>query len=107
MNHHDHRSVGFAVLDACAPAAASPLYHPEVGPPHQVGTIYLSGTLDPDTGRTSPPPSTARWSRCTCHRSQVGDDVDLVDHVVRRRAASAGADAGLASAEAFRVLHFR
>lgn len=28
-NHRDHRVVGFAALDAAAPAAASPLYYPE------------------------------------------------------------------------------
>ena len=39
-----------------------------------------------------------------CHRSQVGDDLELVGEVVRRRASSAGAEAGLAHAEAFRVL---
>ena len=35
-------------VDAVAPAAASPLYFPEAGPPHQVGTLLLSGTFEPD-----------------------------------------------------------
>jgi len=107
VNHHDHRSVGFAVLDACAPAAASPLYFPDAGPPHQVSAIYLSGTLHPDGWEDISTTVDRKVEALTCHRSQVGEDVDLVDEVVRRRAASAGADAGLACAEAFRILHFR
>ncbi len=49
INHIDHREVGSAVLDACAPASASPLYFPDAGPAHSVDTVYLSGTLEPDT----------------------------------------------------------
>jgi LmbE family N-acetylglucosaminyl deacetylase len=107
VNHHDHRGVGFAVLDACAPAAASPLYFPEFGPPHQVGTIYLSGTLEPDTWEDIATTVDRKVEALCCHRTQVGDEADLVGEVVRRRATSAGADAGLAFAEAFRVLRFR
>ena len=105
INHHDHRGAGFAVLDACAPAAASPLYFPEAGPAHRVATIYLSGTLEPDTWEDIASSLDRKVEALRCHRSQVGDDLDLVGEVVRRRAASAGADAGLAYAEAFRVLH--
>jgi LmbE family N-acetylglucosaminyl deacetylase len=107
INHHDHRGVGFAVLDACAPAAASPLYFPDAGPAHQVGTIYLSGTLEPDTWEDISATVDRKVEALRCHRSQVGDDLELVGEVVRRRAASAGGDAGLAHAESFRVLRFR
>ncbi|MEO6120743.1 MAG: PIG-L family deacetylase, partial [Acidimicrobiales bacterium] len=48
FNHRDHRSVGWATLDAVAPAASSPHYFPDAGPAHQVEAVYLSGTLDPD-----------------------------------------------------------
>ena len=104
VNHHDHRELGFALLDACSPAAASPLYFPDAGPPHHVPTIYLSGTLEPDTFVDIATTVERKVEALRCHRSQVGDDLDLVGEVVRRRAASAGADAGLAHAEAFRVL---
>ena len=107
VNHHDHRGVGFAVLDACAPAAASPLYFPDAGPAHQVATVYLSGTLEPDTWEDITGTVDRKVEALRCHRSQVGDDLELVGEVVRRRAASAGADAGLAHAESFRVLHLR
>ena len=48
VNHADHRAVGWATLDAVAPAAALPLYFPDLGPPHQVATVLLTGTLEPD-----------------------------------------------------------
>jgi len=104
VNHHDHREVGFALLDACSPAAGSPLYFPEAGPAHHVATIYLSGTLEPDTFVDITTTVDRKVEALCCHRSQVGDDLELVGEVVRRRAASAGSDAGLAHAEAFRVL---
>jgi LmbE family N-acetylglucosaminyl deacetylase len=109
VNHHDHRGVGFAVLDACSPAASSPLYFPDLGAAHQVATVYLSGTLHPDTWVDIGSTLERKVDALRCHRSQVGDDLDLVGEVVRRRAASAGAEAswatsGEAYAEAFRVL---
>lgn len=104
VNHHDHRGVGFAVLDACAPAASSPLYFPGTGEPHRVPTIYLSGTLQPDTWEDIGSTLDRKIEALRCHRTQVGDDLELVGEVVRRRAVSAGAEAGLAHAEAFRVL---
>ena len=104
VNHHDHRGVGFAVLDACAPMAASPRYFPEAGPPHQVRSVYLSGTLEPDVWEDISTTVGRKVDALRCHRSQLGDDLDLVGEVVRRRATSAGAQAGLDYAEAFRVL---
>src|SRR5271166_3861679 len=46
-NHRDHRVVGWAALDAAAPAAASPLYFRDQGPAHQVEVAYLTGSLEP------------------------------------------------------------
>lgn len=104
VNHHDHREMGFALLDACAPAAASPLYFPEAGPAHHVGAVYLSGTLEPDTWVEITDVLEVKVAALLCHRSQVGDDADLAAEVVRRRAASAGSQGGVAFAETFRVL---
>jgi LmbE family N-acetylglucosaminyl deacetylase len=106
VNHHDHREVGFGVLDACAPAAHSPLYFPDAGPPHHVASIYLTGTLSPDTWIDIEDTLDRKVEALWCHRTQVGDDPELVAEVVRRRAGSAGEDAGLRAAEAFRVLRF-
>jgi len=104
VNHHDHREMGFALLDSCAPASASPLYFPEAGPAHQVASIYLSGTLEPDTWVEITETLEVKVAALLCHRSQLGADLDLAADVVRRRAASAGASGGVAYAEAYRVL---
>jgi LmbE family N-acetylglucosaminyl deacetylase len=105
VNHRDHRQLGWAVLDAVAPAAASPLYFPEEGPPHQVGEVFLSGTLEPDVWV-----DVGRWldqkvAALRCHRSQLGgSDDDWLEDFVRQRATDAGHKAGVAHAEAFRRL---
>lgn len=104
VNHRDHREVGWAVLDACAPAAASPLYFPAAGPPHQVARLYLSGTLEPDVWVDVSDHLDAKIEALRCHRTQLGDGVALVDDVLRRRAAEAGRQAGVAYAEGYRRL---
>ena len=72
VNHRDHRICGFAVLDTVAPAASSPLYFPEQGPPHQVERVYLSGTLHPDTAVDIGLVLERKSRALSCHRSQVG-----------------------------------
>lgn len=106
VNHHDHREVGWAVLDACAPAASSPLYFPDQGPPHQVAEVWLSGTLEPDTWVDVEPVLGSKAQALACHQTQLGGDADLalVEAVVRQRAEEAGREVELASAEAFRRL---
>jgi LmbE family N-acetylglucosaminyl deacetylase len=103
VNHHDHREIGFALLDACAPAAASPLYFPEAGPAHAVPRIFLSGTLEPDTWVDVDDTLEIKVAALLCHRSQLGDEAELAADVVRHRAAAAGRTAGLRHAEAFRT----
>jgi LmbE family N-acetylglucosaminyl deacetylase len=104
VNHRDHRELGFALLDAVSPAAASPAYFPEAGPAHRVRAVYLSGTLEPDTWVDIDATVEVKVRALQCHGSQLGGDTDLAAEVVRRRAASAGRTAGLRHAEAFRVL---
>lgn len=106
VNHHDHREMGFALLDACAPAASSPLYFADQGSAHQVGAMYLSGTLEPDTWVEITDTLEVKVAALLCHESQLGADADLAADVVRRRAASAGSQGGVAYAESYRVLRF-
>jgi LmbE family N-acetylglucosaminyl deacetylase len=106
VNHVDHRQVGAAVLDACAPASASPLYFPDAGPAHRVDTIYLSGTLEPDTHIDIGDVIDRKVEALLCHRTQIGDPSQVAE-VIRRRAAAAGAAAGLGAAESYRVLQPR
>jgi len=104
VNHRDHREVGWAVLDAVAPAAASPLYFPDQGPPHQVRSLLLSGTLEPDAWVDVGASIDRKVAAVACHGSRVGDDPGLVDELLRARTAEAGARAGVAHAEAYRRL---
>lgn len=102
VNHHDHRALGWAVLDAVAPMAAHPLYFPDAGPAHQVGLLLLAGTLDPDTWVDIEGHLDAKVAAVRCHASQLGDGADLVPEVVAARATDAGRAAGVRYAEGFR-----
>ena len=103
VNHADHRAVGAALLDACAPAAASPLYFPDCGPAHQVGRVFLTGTLEPDEAVDITDTLERKVAAVLCHRSQVADP-DEVAGVIAQRARAIGARHGMGAAEEFRVL---
>ena len=104
VNHHDHRSVGFATLDAVAPAASSPLYHPEAGPAHVVSQLYLSGTLEPDTWVDVGDHLDTKIAALRCHESQIAGRAPVIEEAVRRRAEDSGRQAGVGYAEGFRRL---
>lgn len=103
VNHTDHRAVGAAMLDACAPAAASPLYFPDCGPAHQVPLVYLTGTLEPDMAVDISTTLDRKVGAVLCHRSQVADPEEVAA-VIEQRARAAGARHGVGAAEEFRVL---
>ena len=102
VNHRDHRAVGWAVLDAVAPAAASPRYFPDAGLAHQVSQLYLSGTLEPDRWVDIGPWLDAKVAAVGCHVSQVGEGPAWLHDAVADQAREDGVPAGLAYAEAFR-----
>jgi LmbE family N-acetylglucosaminyl deacetylase len=104
VNHRDHRVVGWAVLDAVAPAAANPHYFPEAGPPHSVGTVYLSGTLEPDVLVDITGTIDVKAAAIACHTSQVGDNGEWLAGAVRQRAEDAGRGAAVRFAEAYRLV---
>ncbi len=104
FNHRDHRVVGWATLDAVSPAAASPHYFPERGPAHQVATVYLSGTLEPDVWVDVSPSIDAKAEALLCHESQLAETAEWLRQVVRRRAEEGGLVAGVDYAEGFRLL---
>ncbi len=104
FNHRDHRRVGWATLDAVAPAAALPHYFTEHGPPHQVAEVLMSGSLLADCWVEVGNALEAKTAAVRCHASQsLGDDEGVAD-LLRRRAAEAGRRAGVPYAEAFRRL---
>lgn len=106
VNHRDHREVGWAVVDAIAPAAGSPLYFPEAGAPHQVGALLLSGTFQADAWVDVGDAVDAKIAAVACHESRMGDDPALVTELLRARMAETGAEAGVGHAEGFRRLRF-
>jgi LmbE family N-acetylglucosaminyl deacetylase len=108
FNHRDHRVTGFAVLDAVAPAAANPHYFPEhlaegLGV-HQVRTVYLSGTLAPDTWVDIGDTLERKIDALFCHASQLAETGEWFREFLRQSAEEAGRAAGVRYAEAFRRL---
>jgi LmbE family N-acetylglucosaminyl deacetylase len=106
INHRDHRVVGWATLDAVAPAAGNPRYFPDAGPAYHVETLLLSGTLSPDSWVDIGATIDAKAQAVACHRTQVGDSVEWLRTVVRQRAEDAGREAGVQYAEGYRRLVF-
>lgn len=107
VNHVDHRALGWATLDAVAPAAASPLYQPDAGAAHQVATMLLSGTLDPDVWIDIEGSVDLKVRALFRHRTQLADDADeWLGDFIRHRATEEGRRAGLRSAESFRRIRF-
>lgn len=104
FNHADHRAIGWATLDSVSPAAANPHYFPDAGPAHVVGSVLLSGTLDPnlwvDAGKTLD----AKVEALLCHRSQLRGAGEWFGEVLRQRAEDGGRLAGVRYAEGFRRL---
>ncbi len=101
-NHRDHRSVGFAALDAASPAARSPLYFPDLGDPVAVEVAYMSGTLEPNVSVDITATIEAKTEAILCHQSQLGETSEWFRLVVRERAEQAGRQVGVQYAEAFR-----
>ena len=104
FNHRDHRIAGAALLDAVAPAAALPHYFPDAGPPHQVSTVLLSATLEPDEWVDISDTIEVKVSAVECHRTQFAGQDGWAGEAVRRRAAEEGRRAGVTYAEGFRRL---
>jgi LmbE family N-acetylglucosaminyl deacetylase len=104
VNHRDHRVVGWATLDAVAPAAANPHYFPEAGPAHSVEAVYLSGTLEPDVWVDVSATIDVKAAAIACHASQVEESNEWLRRAVRQRAEETGREAMVAFAEAYRRL---
>jgi LmbE family N-acetylglucosaminyl deacetylase len=102
VNHHDHRALGWAALDAVAPAASSPLYFPDAGAAWSVSTLYLSGSLDANVVVDVSGSIAQKADAVLCHGSQLGGEGEWFGMAVRERAEELGREAGLAFAETFR-----
>lgn len=107
FNHRDHRITGWVTLDAVSPAAAMPLYFPAAGPAHQAGTVYLSGTMEPDIWVDISSTIEVKAEAVLCHQSQLAETTEWLRSAIRQRAAEAGLQAGVSYAEGFRRLRLR
>jgi LmbE family N-acetylglucosaminyl deacetylase len=104
VNHRDHREGGWALLDAVAPAAAMPLYFPETGEAHQVATLLLSGSHEPDVVADIGADIDAKITAVLLHESQLGAEASAIADAVRSRAKQAGRLGGIDYGEAFRAI---
>ncbi|MEN3316170.1 MAG: hypothetical protein V7605_2404 [Acidimicrobiaceae bacterium] len=105
VNHRDHRMVGWAALDAVAPAAGNPHYFPEAGPAHPVPVVLLSGTLAPDVWVDIAAVLDTKVAALACHRSQLGSEgEEWLRAVITARAEDDGRAGRTALAEGFRRL---
>jgi LmbE family N-acetylglucosaminyl deacetylase len=107
FNHRDHRIAGAVLLDAVVPAAALPLYFPAAGPAHQVTTVLLSGTLDPDVWVDVTDTIECKAAAVECHRTQFAEPGGWAGEAVRLRAEEEGRRSGARFAEGFRRLTLR
>jgi LmbE family N-acetylglucosaminyl deacetylase len=110
FNHRDHRVTGWATLDAVAPAAGNVHYFPEhrlegIGT-HQVRTVYLTGTLEPNCWVDISSTLERKIDALFCHKSQLTETGDWFRDFLRTSAEEAGRAAGVTYAEGFRRLSF-
>jgi LmbE family N-acetylglucosaminyl deacetylase len=104
FNHADHRVVGWATLDSVSPAAGNPHYFPDAGPPHGVGVVLLSGTLEPNVWVDVAAGLDAKVDALLCHASQLEGSAEFFRTVLEGRAEAEGRAAGVRYAESFRRL---
>lgn len=104
FNHADHRIIGWATLDSVSPAAGNPHYFPAAGPPHSVGTVLLSATLEPNVWVDVAESLDAKVDALLCHASQLEGSPDFFRTVLQGRAEAEGRAAGVRYAESFRRL---
>jgi LmbE family N-acetylglucosaminyl deacetylase len=106
INHRDHRVTGWATLDAVAPASGNPHYFPELAAEglttHQVRTLYLSGTFEPNVWIDIETTLERKIEALFRHASQLVETGDWFRDFLRQTAIDAGRVAGVQYAEAFR-----
>jgi LmbE family N-acetylglucosaminyl deacetylase len=105
-NHVDHRNTGWAVLDACFPAAGSQGYYPELGPPHKVDFALLSGTMHANVWIDVAGYLDYKIAALKKHRTVVGEDESWLKDQVTYNARTEGELCGLSYAEGFRRVGF-
>jgi LmbE family N-acetylglucosaminyl deacetylase len=107
INHPDHRAAGEAALYAVFPSAETRPIFPELLAeglePHHVSELYISFAYEPTLAVDISPVIDHKIAALLEHKSQLEASVG---DMVRGWDARAGADAGVAYAETYRVLRF-
>jgi len=102
INHPDHRAAALAAIDAVAPASEMPLLWPELGPPHRVRRVYVSGNDQANVWIDLTDTIEIKIEALKQHASQMGD-WDPTE-MIKRWSAETGQEKGLAYAEKYRVI---
>jgi LmbE family N-acetylglucosaminyl deacetylase len=107
VNHTDHRAAGLAAVDAVYPAARNPMAFPWLAraglAAHPVRRLYLFWSNHPDARVDISTTLERKIAALAEHRSQIHEPERLADRI-RAWAAEEGEPAGLAAAEALRVV---
>jgi len=102
-NHRDHRELGWALLDACLPAASQAGYFPEAGEAIGAVEVLLAGTQEPNCVVDVSEHLERKVEAVRAHRSRLARAERLLEEAVVGRAVEAARLAGLAgAAEPFR-----
>lgn len=108
--HPDHRAVGITATDAVYPTARDAIYFPEHYQsglePWTVAEIWYYGSETPDHFIDISETFDVKIAALMKHESQVGKSTNLAERL-RERAEEVGEPAGLALAEAFKVVKMR
>ncbi len=103
INHPDHRAAGQAVVEAIYPAVKKPLAFPELGlEPHVVGEVWLALTDHPNRYVDISAVLEDKIALICDHASQFPPEPTRL--AFSRFAQETGQAAGVAAAEAFRVI---
>jgi LmbE family N-acetylglucosaminyl deacetylase len=107
INHTDHRAAAFAAVDAVYPAARNPMAFPWLHrqglEAHRVRRLYLMWTNQPEVWIDVSRTAERKIDALRAHSSQLRDPDGTFERV-RSRLAEQGARAGVAAAEAYRLV---
>lgn len=108
--HPDHRAAGQAALDAIWSAREWNIFPEQLTngeEPWRVKEVYLFWTDNADHYEDISDFVDRRVAALACHASQVGDNVEKLGERIRERTRKTGEAAGMAHAEAFKLIKFR